>query len=59
MLQDQILLLSHSCIHRESDILMYMKVVKVPVSSQACKMCLKSPGTDVGAAGFEKVSQDF
>ena len=23
------------------------------------KMCLKSPGTDVGAAGFEKVSQDF
>ena len=22
-------------------------------------MCLKSPGTDVGAAGFEKVSQDF
>ena len=23
------------------------------------KMCLKSPGTDVGAAGFERVSQDF
>ena len=22
-------------------------------------MCLKSPGTDVGAAGFESVSQDF
>ena len=23
------------------------------------KMCFKSPGTDVGAAGFEEVSQDF
>ena len=22
-------------------------------------MCLKSPGTDMGAAGFEEVSQDF
>ena len=22
-------------------------------------MCLKSPGTDVGAAGFERVTQDF
>ena len=27
--------------------------------NSANKMCLKSPGTDVGAAGFEKVSQDF
>ena len=23
------------------------------------KRCLKSPGTDVAAAGFERVSQDF
>ena len=30
---------------------------KVIVNSH--KMCLKSPGTDVGAAGFERVSQDF
>ena len=29
------------------------------VSMFPSKMCLKSPGTDVGAAGFERVSQDF
>ena len=29
------------------------------LSDVPSKMCLKSPGTDVGAAGFEKVSQDF
>ena len=28
-------------------------------SYKYCKMCLKSPGTDVGAAGFERCPRTF
>ena len=47
-----------SCMSRTK--LEMMTNITVPSAIEnAYKMCLKSPGTDVGAAGFERVSQDF
>ena len=33
--------------------------LEVSVTEPGSKMCLKSPGTDVGAAGFERCSRTF